>query len=152
MSSISQIERSSSQTRMLATCTPSRRCSCQRQFEGSIPDFGIFPLIWCRLVGIEPMETQDERGSLPRFGSSPNLALMRLDDLIHDGQPEAGAPLEIGLERFKDLFNLLGGHAGTGVDERYLPLVFKGFEGRCERTSVFHGANGIFAKVPEDLF
>src|ERR1700757_1085414 len=109
MSSISQMERSSSQTRMLATPTSCRRRGCSRSYGLILRDSsgrnGDRPL------GIKTAQAQDESGALAWFRASPDLAFVGLHDLIHNGQTEARASFEIGLERFENLFDLLRSHA-----------------------------------------
>src|SRR5271166_1604974 len=152
MSSISQIERSSSQTRMLATRTSSRRhgqraarwVAC-RVLHGNGLIRGNRPL------GIETMQSQNKSRPLLWLRASPDLAFMRLHDLVNDCQSQPGATLEVRLERLEDLFDLLRRHTRSGVDERDLPFVAQCLDSGCQRAAVFHGAHRILTKVPEDL-
>src|SRR6266568_4004057 len=100
MSSISQMERSSSQTRILATQTSSAGCG-----RGQHPS-GICHTLIAEVgpLGVESPQPENERGSLPGLRSRPNLAFMRLHNLVDDGQPESGTALEVGLEGFEDFF------------------------------------------------
>src|ERR1700675_1018109 len=105
MSSSSQIERSSSQTRMLPTRSS---CGCQRGSGG------------CRCGGgssasgalaavmriFHAPQAHHEAATLPDRRTRPHLALMRLDDLVHDGQAEAGSALKVRLEGLEVFFLL----------------------------------------------
>src|SRR5215472_17158932 len=125
MSSISQMERSSSQTRMLATRTSSCR-QCYR-LRGMLTvrllnlDSRSF-LERSSPLGIEAAQPQNKCRALPRLGSCPNLALMRLYDLINNGEPESGAALKIRLERFENFLDLLRRHSGPGIGKGDLPV------------------------------
>src|SRR5208337_3479272 len=121
MSSSSQIERSSSQTRMLPTrssfCDASERwsrrlhtCKCGGRRRGSDGDL------------VEPAQAHYETGALANFRTSPHLTLVRLHDLVDNGQAEAGSTFKVRLERFEDCFRLLGVDARTGVGKAHLPL------------------------------
>src|SRR5579872_3499544 len=147
MSSISQMERSSSQTRMLAT-GPSRGADQHASlFDGVVVGNG--------LGVIEAMQSQDEGGSLPGLGTRPNLSTMSLYDLVDDGQPQPGATFELGLERLEDFFDLLRAHAGPGVGKADLPIVPERFDRDGEFAAAldaFHGANGILTEIPKYLF
>src|ERR1700689_176599 len=98
MSSISQMERSSSQTRMLAMdASPCSHCGSGGLRCDECPGF-ICHVFTSRAVviggcalSIEATQAEDERGSLPRLRSRPNLAFMGLHNLVDDGQAEAGA-------------------------------------------------------------
>src|ERR1700684_2608633 len=146
MSSISQMERSSSQTRMLATATPSgcgqhgrllaRACAGDRQ------------------AGVEAVQSQHERGSLPPLGPCPHLAAVRLHNLVDNRQPQAGTALEIGLEGLKDFLDLLRAHARSGVGESNLPIFSQGFDRDGEHASAlgaFHSANRVLTEIPKYL-
>src|ERR1051325_9161241 len=76
MSSISQMERSSSQTRMLAM-----RTSCS--YSGTLlRRRSVFAA--CQPLHAEAMHSKHECGTHPWPGARPYLALMRLHDLVHD--------------------------------------------------------------------
>src|SRR5258708_325866 len=121
MSSSSQMERSSSQTRMLPTRSS---CSCQRSSVG------------CRCGGrggrgcsasgalriFHAPQPHYEARALADCRTRPHFALMRLDDLVHDGQAEAGSAFKVRLEGFEDLFRLLRVDARTGVGKTHLPV------------------------------
>ncbi len=76
---------------------------------------------------------------------------MRLHDLVNDSQPQAGASFKVGLEGFEDFLDLLRRHAHAGVNERDLPVVAQGLDGRGQRAATFHRAYRILTKIPEDL-
>ena len=150
ISSISQMERSSSQTRMLATATS---CGCDAAVARKHRSVSMRFSLRNRPPGIEAVQAQHERGSLPGLGSRPDLALMRLHDLVDDGQPQPGTAFEIGLEGLEDLFDLLRAHARSGIGKPDLPIVAQGFDADGERASAFfHGADRILAEIPEYLF
>src|SRR5580692_2104815 len=105
MSSISQMERSSSQTRMLAMEASScPGCGRGGPLRHQHPRFFRQALISPTVIaggcalGIKTSQAQNERGSLPWFRSGPHLALMGLDNLVDNREAEAGAAFEIGLE------------------------------------------------------
>ena len=80
---------------------------------------------------------------------------MRLDDLVHDGQAQAGSPFKVGLEGLEDFFRLLRVEAGTGVGEAHLPVRAALGQGHGERatfTRRLDCAQGVFTEVPEHLF
>src|ERR1700728_131856 len=148
MSSISQMERSSSQTRMLATPTPSGRGQHASLIRRGLIGGGGAP-------GIEAVQPQHERGSLPRLGSSPNLAAMRLHNLIDNRQPQPGTAFEVRLKGLEDFFDLLRTHASSSIAESDLPILSQGLDCDCECASAlraFHGANRILTKIPKYLF
>src|ERR1700719_2196018 len=138
MSSISQMERSSSQTRMLATATPSG-CGQHASLVGRVSGRD-------RQAGVEAMQSQHERGSLPRLRPRPDLATVRLHNLVDNRQSQTGAPLEVRLKGFKDFLDLLRAHARAGVGEADLPIFSQGFDRDGEHASALyalHGAYGI---------
>src|SRR3984957_10959382 len=155
ISSISQMERSSSQTRMLAT-HPSSRCDCSlmsehggRSLKGSMrgrrPRQNSF-------LRIQTPQPQDESRALPRFRARPDLAFVGLHNLINNGQPQASAAFKIRLEGLEDFFRLLRTHSRTGVGESHLPVVAERLDADRELPAAAHGANRVFTKIPEDLF
>src|SRR5215469_391502 len=124
MSSISQMERSSSQTRMLATRTASR---CDSKWLLSM-------LITCSFdggtsFGLQPPQSQYECCSLPGLRPSPDLAFMRLHDLVNNGKPKSGTALKVRLKGLENFLNLLRCHPGSGIREGDLPVLPQGFEG-----------------------
>src|SRR5215469_15061531 len=101
------MERSSSQTRMLATrtsCSHGSACGLQRsrtlRREGTGRD-------GCGALGIQAAQPQDEGGALARFRSRPHFSFVRLHDLINDGQAQSGAAFKVRLERLEDFLDLL---------------------------------------------
>src|SRR5258705_12940447 len=115
MSSNSQMERSSSQTRMLPTSPSSSaggsgnarlRSACRCGWEAHI----------------HAPQTHHETRAFAYFRARPDFALMRLHDLIDDRQAQSSAAFKIRLERFEDFFRLLGTDAGTGIREADLPV------------------------------
>src|SRR3984957_3867446 len=143
MSSISQMERSSSQTRILATASPPGCAQCA----------GVVGRVsgGDRQAGIEAVQSQNEGSSLRRSGPCPNLAAVRLHNLIDNRQPEAGAALEVRLKGLKDFLDLLRAHARSRVGESDLPIFSQGFDRDGEHASAFHGADGILTEIPKYL-
>src|SRR3984957_7827553 len=169
MSSISQMERSSSQTRILALRSPSR-----------CPERRLTPLLsggrragtrdggshqrQCT-IRIQCAQLEDEGGSLARFGACPNFAFMRLHDLINDGQSQAGSAFEIGLERLEDFFSLLRSHSRARVGKGDLPVIADEIESNGKPASAVdavdtasaasptsvHGPHCVLAKIPKYL-
>src|SRR6476646_3490584 len=104
MSSTSQMERSSSQIRMLPMePTPSHgrlgrtrlafsRCGC-RYCERACGS----------LSRRRPPEVEREFGALPRVRADRDLASVRLHDLVHNGQAQTRSALKTRLERLKHL-------------------------------------------------
>src|ERR1700720_346335 len=152
MSSSSQIERSSSQTRMLPTRSS---CGCQRRSGG------------CRCGGggggsasgalLHAPQPHHETRALADCRARPHPALMRLDDLVHDGQAKPGSTLKVRLEGFEDFFRLLRVYAGTGVGEAHLPVQAAFGQGHGQRSAsgrrlCLYCAHSVFAEVPEHLF
>src|ERR1700722_13642966 len=143
MSSVSQMERSSSQTKMLATATPSgggQHASLIGRVSGGD-----------RQAGVEAVQSQHERGSLPRLRPCPDLASMRLHNLVNNGQPQPGAALEVRLKGLKDFFDLLRAHARSGVGEADLPVFSQGFDRDGKHSPALcalPGADGILTEIP----
>src|SRR4029077_8861851 len=145
MSSISQMERSSSQTRML----PMRFTSSARR--NGLPCFGKEfgfrgqPFRRLALYRRQAAQPQDEDTALSDLGARPNLAFMRLDDLIHDGQSQPGAAFELRLEGFEDFLYQLPAHAGTGIGKVDLPVLARLLKRDTEHSTGAHGADGVLA-------
>src|SRR5580765_9000722 len=76
---------------------------------------------------------------------------MGLHDLVDDSQSKSGSAFEVRLKRLKDFFDLLRRHAGSGIDERNLPIVAQRFDRRSQRSPVLHGADRILTQIPEHL-
>src|SRR5581483_11268000 len=118
ISSISQIERSSSQTRMLATRTSG---GSQR---GLRRDHGVAGLFFrASLSGVHAMQSQYHRCSLSRLRTCPHLAFVRLHNLVHNREPQPGTTFEVGLKRLEDLLKLLWSHPRTRIGECDLPFL-----------------------------
>src|SRR5271167_5186827 len=97
MSSISQMERSSSQTRMLPMRSSSRRrysvCGVERRRMGLTCGAG-----WGRsqtLSGRETAQAKHKHAALPQLGARPDLPFVSLDDLVDDCQTKAGATFKL---------------------------------------------------------
>src|SRR5438309_2692551 len=77
---------------------------------------------------------------------------MRLNNLIDDREPEAGAPFKVRLERLEDFFRLLWIDAFTCIGETDFP-VSTAFGERYGQLSTFffHRPYRILAKIPEHL-
>src|SRR5580704_3650058 len=155
MSSISQMERSSSQTKMLpmraASCC--RHCSVAIYTEGCGNDLAALTAHFCggAFCRIQTPQPQDEHAALPKFRARPDFAFVSLHNLVNDGQTQAGAAFKLGLERLKNLLNKLRGHAGSGVGKVDLPVLTHRVERNAKCPSTPHGAHCIFAKIPEHL-
>ena len=80
-------------------------------------------------------QTDHEAGALADFGTRPHLALMRLHDLVHDGEAESGSAFKVRLEGLEDFFRLLRLDAGTGVGRSSSPSPGRARRGR---RSEFH--------------
>src|SRR5437899_7655657 len=105
ISSIWQIERSSSQTRILpigsASYSGTLACGCcQRR---------VIDAAWGGdFQGTHATQKENKQATLPHLGSGPNFAFVRLHNLIHDGQAQPGAAFKIRLDALKTVFpNLL---------------------------------------------
>src|SRR6202158_2175502 len=144
MSSISQIDRSSSHASVLATATSSG-CGERASLVGRVLFGGDRPSCF------EAVQAQYEGSSLRGLGPRPCLASMRLHNLVDDSQSEPGAALEVGLKGLEYFFNLLRTHACSGVRESNLPVLSERLEGDCEPATTFHGADGILAEIPKHL-
>src|ERR1700756_2801892 len=148
ISSIWQIERSSSQIRMLPMDsfsyggTLARGC-CQGRlrYAASRGEFR----------GAPATQPENKYAALPHLGSSPNLAFVCLHDLIHNGQAQTGATFKIRLEGLKYLFHNLGRHAAASVGKINLPIFARRLHRDREGSTIAHGAHSILAKIPEDL-
>src|SRR6202047_4639793 len=160
MSSSSQIERSSSQTRMLPTRSS---CGCQRSSGGCRCGGGgsaSGALVAVMRILHAPQPHYETR-ALADSRTRPHLAFMRLDDLVHDGQTEAGSALEVRLEGLEDLFRLLWIYARTGVGKAHLPVQAALGQGHGQSSTFgrclclclcLYCAHRVFAEVPEHLF
>jgi hypothetical protein len=93
----------------------------------------------------------DEIGAGSLLAFDANASAVRLQNLIDDGEAEAGAPGESGLEGFEDPRRLRRVNADAGVANlnAHPIIVCRGANG--EHAARGHGAKGVVAKVPEDL-
>src|SRR6267143_1898018 len=156
MSSNSQIERSSSQTRMLPTRSS---CGCQRSSGGCRCGGGggcstSGALVMRMLHAPQP---HYETRALADCRTRPHLALMRLDDLVHDCEAEAGSAFKVRLEGLEDFFRLLRIYARTGVGKAHLPVQAALGQGHGQRSTFGrrlcpYCAHSVFTEVPENLF
>src|SRR2546422_955912 len=147
ISSIWQIERSSSQTRMLPMDSFSYGgtlvCGC---CQGRVIDAA-----WGGDFRAHATQPKNKHATLPHLGSGPNFAFVRLHNLIHDGQAQPGATFKVRLERLKYLFHSLRGHAGASVGKINLPIFAHRLHRDRQGSTIAHGAHGVLAKIPEDL-
>src|SRR5208282_5413352 len=97
MSSISQMERSSSQTRMLPTRSSSHGDWSRYISNGSALRLPITrDLHQAQVLGRDhAAQPQHENAALPWLGPCPHLALMGLHNLVDDGQSQSRAALEL---------------------------------------------------------
>src|SRR5687768_8876063 len=85
----------------------------------------------------------------------PDLAAVGLGDLLHDGQPQAGAPLlaethPVGtVEALKDPGEMLRLDARAGITHRQLGYLDVVPQGHGDPTSRWSVAEGILDQVPE---
>src|ERR1700732_1148557 len=158
MSSSSQIERSSSQTRMLPTRSS---CGCQRSSGGCGGGRSASGALVAVMRILHAPQPHHETRALADCRTRPHLAFMRLDDLVHDGQTEAGSALEVRLEGLEDLFRLLWIYARTGVGKAHLPVQAALGQGHGQSSTFgrclclclcLYCAHRVFAEVPEHLF
>src|SRR5258707_1258569 len=105
ISNNSQMERSSSQTRMLPT-SPSSRSG--RDSAGQLR----FRSRRRSNTRFHPPQPHYEAGTLAHFRTRPDFAFMRLHNLVDDRQAESGTLFEIRLEGLEDFFSLLRAKSG----------------------------------------
>src|SRR5216684_5081624 len=161
MSSSSQIERSSSQTRMLPT--GSSPCGCQRSSGrcrcGGSCASGALVAVMRMLHAPQP---HHETRALANCRTRPHLALMRLDNLVHDGQTQPGSAFKVRLEGLEDFFRLLRVYPRTGVGKAHLPVQAALGQGHAQRSTFgrclclclclcLDCAHRVFTEVPEHL-
>ena len=149
MSSISQMERSSSQTRMLPMAHLLRR-----RLHAACAD-AVHRRQWLACQSnsrSEAAQAQNEFASLSELGSRPDLAVMGLHDLIDDGQSKARATFKVRLKRLEDFFRQLRTDSRPGIGKADLPVLSDSSDRNGKRAPGFHGANRVFTEVPEHLF
>src|SRR5947207_10848768 len=144
MSSISQIERSSSQMRILG----------MRALPNQLSPGGFgYRLLRrerkCRFNGLS--HPQYERTAVFLLRSDKYFALVRLHNLVNDRQAKPGAALESRLERLEYFFHHLRIHARTSISKAELPLMLHFLNADRQRSTFFHGPDGVLAEVPENL-
>src|SRR5215472_912742 len=151
MSSISQMERSSSEIRILAMDPPGGRTvrvsGSGGMKLGEVAGFRA----GAHLGGVDAPQPHYEHAALPRHGARPNLAFVRLHDLVNDGQPQSRTALKLRLEGLKNFFNHLRTHPWPGVGEVDLPIAACRLKRNPESPFGLHRPQGVFAEVPEDL-
>src|SRR6266487_542122 len=114
ISSIWQIERSSSQTRILpigsASYSGTLACGCcQRR---------VIDAAWGGdFQGTHATQPKNKNAALPHLGSGPNFAFVRLHNLINNGQAQPRAAFKVRLEGLEYLFHNLRRHAAASVGE-----------------------------------
>src|SRR6185437_10556013 len=152
MSNISQMERSSSHTRMLPmrSTSPARR----NRFPGLGKEFWLRSRRFGRqaLYRRQAAQPEHEDAALSNSGARPHFAFMRLYDLIYDGQAQSGAAFELRLEGLEDFLHQLPAHAWTGIGEVDLPVLTRLFQRDAEHSTGAHGADCVLTKIPEHLF
>lgn len=77
---------------------------------------------------------------------------MSLHDLVHDGKTESGAAFELRLERLENFVYDLWVNAGAGIGKANVPVWSGHIDGDSQRSAFLHGADSVFAEVPEYLF
>src|SRR5215469_4140783 len=151
MSSISQMERSSSEIRILPMDPSGGRSVRVRRSGGmklgEVAGFGAGP----GPGSIDAPQPHYEDAALPRLGPRPDCAFVRLHNLVNDGQSQSRATLELRLEGFEDFFDHLRTHPGPGIGEADLPVAACGLKRNPEGPLGLHGTQSVFAEVPEDL-
>src|SRR5438874_6609615 len=143
MSSISQMERSSSQMRILgmrALRFGVLRQRCRNLCRPSSDEF------FCSLS-----HSQDKRASLAGLRPDPHFAFVCLHDLVNDCKAQASAAFELRLEWLKDFFNHLRTHSRARISKTELPFIAEFFNTYGQGATLLHGTNRIFAKIPEHL-
>src|SRR5438552_18485351 len=124
MSSISQMERSSSQTRILATSPP--WCGHGRRFRGQTglrlaPSDLAQPQGECSLC-LQAPQFKHESSSLTLPRSRPHFAFMRLHNLVHNGEAQPGTALEARLEWLDELYYLLRANPAYDTGNYNIPV------------------------------
>src|SRR5438876_11691852 len=148
ISSIWQIERSSSPTRILpiasASYSGTLACDCCQRRLSNAACGGDFR-------GTHATQPKNKNAALPHLGSGPNLAFVRLHNLIHDGQAQTGATFKIRLEGLKYLFHNLRRHAAACVGKINLPIFADRLHRDRQASTIPHGTNSVLTEIPEDL-
>src|SRR5207244_12721617 len=106
---------------------------------------------WGRDFPGHATQPKNNHATLPHRGTGSDLASVRLQNLIHDGQAQPGATFKVRLERLKYLFHSLRGHAGASVGEINLPIFAHRRHRDRQGSTIAHGPNSVLAKIPKDL-
>src|SRR5260370_37287606 len=153
MSSISQMERSSSQTRILATSPPG--CGNRRRFREQtglrLARRDLAQPEGERCLCLQAPQFQNESSSLTLPRSRPHLAFMRLHNLVHNGEAQPGTAFKVRLEWLEDLFYLLRAHAGSAIGKNKLPIGSQRLDTTSETASPRPVAHTLFAEPPKHL-
>src|SRR6185437_10301699 len=153
ISSTSQMERSSSHTRMLPMARPSSRACRHGAHRRQFRLRGTAALLRARAFGLHVRAAQLQRkhGSLAGHRTHHDFSFVRLHNLINDGQPQPGAALEVPLEGLEDFFHLLLTQSVAVIGETDYPVHSDCPQRDMERTTLGHGAQRVAAQVPEHL-
>src|ERR1700722_3743801 len=120
MSSISQMERSSSQTRMLPTRSSSRRHGTDGFKRPALQRRG--NRIGQSLTHREAAQSQHKHAALSQLGAGENLAFVGLHNFVPDRQSQPGAAGKLRLEWLEYFFDELLAHPRPSVGEIELPV------------------------------
>src|ERR1700680_3717430 len=103
MSSISQMERSSSQTKMLPMRPSPPRRYCASGGEQRRVGLRAGACLWSSqsLSRREATQSKHEHAALTQLGAGPNLTFVGLDDLVDNSQTQTGTAFELRLERLE---------------------------------------------------
>src|SRR5450432_449701 len=153
MSSISQMERSSSQTRMLPMRSSSDGSGSRHISNHSGMGLSILrDLHTAQIFGCDQTaQTENKHAALARLRAGPHFALMGLHNLVDDGQPQPRATLKLRLERLENLVDDLRINARPGVGKIDLPIVTHCFHPNSKCASALHRTNRVFAEIPKYL-
>src|SRR5580692_8178404 len=99
-----------------------------------------------------PRYFDDKFGARSFLGFDADTSAVRLEDLIHDGQAQAGAAGEAGLKGFEDARGLGRVNADSGVANLDARPMFIRVNADREHAARGHGAQSVVAEVPENLF
>src|SRR5690348_3647098 len=99
-----------------------------------------------------PRELDDELRATIFFRDHADSAAVSLHNLVHDRKTQPGATLEAGLQRFKYFCTLPLVEPDAGIPKSDTQPKRQPFNANRERAAVGHGAEGVVAEIPEDLF
>src|SRR5579862_3043941 len=142
MSSTSQMDRSSSQTRMLPTARPSSRARSHGGHRGQLRLRGLVVLFRAGAFSynVRAAQLQREHGSLAWYRTHHDLCLVGLHNLVNDGQPQPGTALEVPLEGLEDFLHLLLAQAVAAIGKTDNPVHSSSPQRDMQRTALRHGA------------